>query len=260
MNHSLTSEELNGVFCGDTDLAKECGFKVDKDTIIATTNITTKPITIALEGGAGDGVAREFDGYPEECIGGVDCIGGVADCKEEEFELNKILCDSGTISLPKLMPRYIEGIRPPKLTGSIVINCFKRYNMFNMRCKTEYKNLNLWPIGKNYVVTNYFNQNKIIVLYNGLILIDIINDKSTLTDAHFKTYVNEFHKDYLDDVKLALETFGKTAVCHDLNCYAFIPHFEKGNMILRIPILRSSPQNTRMHSQLFLENILGVLN
>lgn len=282
--HSITAKEISSIFNGDIRLAKSCGFELndsktfeDSDTVVS--EIHAKPSDVGgagagtASGGAGGGAdggaggagdTKKYDdmkfmehlGYSSNCTVIGDCANTTVD-KEQE-ELVKLLCDSDELSFSKSLfyPRNFKALMNQRITDDVVISQLKHLYNFSL-CVKEVKYLTLWPKKLSSLLRNYSTGNQCLFLYNGLIIIDIIKNDKTFSNKIFHDYVNVVRTCYIDDIEIAKNTYDKSALCHDLNKYAFIPFFKDGKIFLQCPPVIGFENYGYISLSEFFQNILS---
>ncbi len=177
---------------------------------------------------------------------------------EDEKELYYIF-DKATekeLSSPYILPRDFEEIRSVGITCEYLWLWLKSKPKFNEKCTFEYKRPTIFPEGFSYVVSNTSTKNSIIILSNGFLFVDTMNDFSTCTKS-FERYLNLLRRDWSTDLSKGIAQFKKDRT-HNLAKYFFVPFLKGGIIKLKIPPLRDYPTIRVTTLAKFIRGTLGI--
>ena len=170
---------------------------------------------------------------------------------EEKDEEDKIYFPSN------LRPRDISTLQNEHITMNLLVKYINSKPLTKFQCNFVSKNLNLWSGKNSWVITNQYNNNSLLILYSGIVFIDIVSDRSNFSPFFTKYY--DLHREFYDeDLAIAKTTHMKSSVTHSLTKYYFVPYIENRSFKLHIPILSKYPSVTTMDFDKILNYVLHI--
>lgn len=155
-----------------------------------------------------------------------------------------------------ILPRNVDALINHGITCGYLHSVLQSRSGYGFRCNSIHRQMNLFPNGYGYLVSNRTNYNRIIITNTGMIMVDYIGEKKNMISS-FKKYIKMLMKNYQKDVDKAKIDFEKTKT-HKLAKYYFVPYLDKGIIKLHIPVLRDFPNVTTISFNKLIENVLNV--